>query len=138
MNRSTCIVACCSFLLILSSIARGDIIQSGSLQASSDGIDVTIRWSTVDESNVAYFDVQRSSGLNGTFVSLGQRILPKGPSLYQFIDRTAFMRTASVYQYRIVVYGPGDVALYTSSPITVTHSVSGVRRTWGSIKSLFR
>jgi hypothetical protein len=47
------------------------------------------------------------------------------------------MRTATIYQYRVMmVYTDGSRV--PTSALTVSHTVSGVRRTWGSIKSLFR
>ena len=136
MERGAYILLAGFFLLIAS--AFGDVIKSGSLQASSDGVNVTIRWATDDESNVVRYEVQRSSGVNGDFVSIGEPLSTKGPSVYEFVDHSAFMRTTTIYQYRIMIFFVNDPHGTPSQILTVSHTVSGVRRTWGSIKSLFR
>jgi hypothetical protein len=123
-------------LFISSSALRADVIKFGSLQANSDGVNVTLRWITEDESNVSHFEIERRSGTDGEFVTIGS-IDVKGVSLYEFIDNTAFKKVVTLYQYRVkIVYSNGTVAY--SNNLTVTHTVSGVRRTWGSIKSMFR
>jgi hypothetical protein len=98
--------------------AMADVIRQGTLQASSDGVDVTV-------------------GTDGEFVAIG-RIDPKGPSLYEYVDHSAFMKTGAIYQYRIRVSFSNGQAPYYSNPLTISHTVSGVRRTWGSIKAMFR
>jgi hypothetical protein len=114
-----------------------EIIKSGSFQASSDGVNVTLRWLTEDESNVTRFEIERRSGATGEFSPIGIVDL-KGPSLYEFVDRSAFEKIASLYQYRVkIIYSNGAAPTY-STILTVSHTVSGVRRTWGSIKAMFR
>ena len=134
MKSLFCIIALSVFLF---TAAAADVIRSGSLQANSDGVNVTLRWITDDEANVAYFEVERRSGTDGAFISLAA-VDPKGASLYEFIDNSAFRKTATLYQYRVkIVYTNGTNPTYTGI-LTVSHTVSGVRRTWGSIKSMFR
>ena len=124
-------------ILVCSMPAVADVIKSGSLQASSDGVNVTIYWVTEDESNIARFEVERRSGTEGNFAMIGS-LDTKGASLYEFVDPSAFQKVATLYQYRIkIVYSNSTNPVY-SSIITVTHTVSGVRKTWGSIKAMFR
>jgi hypothetical protein len=117
--------------------AAAEIIRAGTLQATSDGVDVTIRWMTEDESGVAVFEIERRGGTDGEFMSIGH-LDPKGPSLYEFVDNSAFMKTGSLYQYRIRVSFTNGQAPFYTNPLTISHTVSGVRRTWGSIKAMFR
>ncbi len=132
------VIFCTILLLILMvSPSSADVIRQGTLQATSDGIDVTIRWMTEDESAVALFEIERRGGTDGAFATIGTAD-PKGPSLYEFVDHSAFLKAASLYQYRIKVsFSDGRAPFYTV-PLTVSHTVSGVRRTWGSIKAMFR
>ena len=118
--------------------AYGETVKSGSLQASSDGVNVTIRWVTDDESSVSRFEVQRGSGINGDFTTIGTVAPGNQDHIYEFVDHSAFMRTTTIYQYRIMVYYTNRQDGVPTTPVTVSHTVSGVRRTWGSIKSLFR
>ena len=46
-----------AILLTLWGVANSEVIKSSSLQASSDGVNITIRFITEDESNVARFDL---------------------------------------------------------------------------------
>ena len=124
-------------LLCFSTIALAEVIRNGSLQASSDGINVTLHWITDDEANVARFDVERRSGTDGAFIAIAT-IDPKGPSSYEYIDNSAFRKTSTIYQYRVKISFTNTGNVVYSPILTVTHTVSGVRRTWGSIKSMFR
>lgn len=117
--------------------AVADVIRAGTLQATSDGVDVTVRWVSEDEAGVAMFEIERRGGTDGDFVPIGH-IDPKGPSVYEFVDHSAFMKSASIYQYRIKVSFSNGQAPYYTGPMTISHAVSGVRRTWGSIKAMFR
>jgi hypothetical protein len=125
-----------AFVIAGISAGKAEIIKTGSLQASSDGIAVTVRWVSDDETNVAAYEIQRSVP-NGTFQPIAT-ITPKGPSLYEFVDHSAFMKATTLYQYRIQIISIRGDNPSPSTPVSVSHSVSGVRRTWGSIKSMFR
>jgi hypothetical protein len=129
------------FVLFLSGILLADVIKSGLIQASSDGNNVTITWVTENEANVVGFEVLRSTSYSGGFVAISDLITPKGPSGYEFVDTWAFRRTTTVYYYRIKVKFADSESYFPAlneAPITVYHNVSGVRRTWGSIKAMFR
>jgi len=141
MKRSARIsVFFCFLVAIFCTLASSQIIDTdpNALWAKSNGVDVTVHWSTIDETNVDHFEVLRSSGSVENFSSVG--IIQKGHSPYDFIDYSALMRTTTVYQYEVVAYSTnGNLHPLQISPIvSVIHTVSGVRRTWGSIKSLFR
>jgi hypothetical protein len=118
--------------------ASAEIIKSGSFQASSDGANITVRWITEDESGIAYYELQRRSTTDGLFATV-TTVDAKGASLYEYIDYSAFLKTTTLYQYQVVAhFTDAGRAPMTYGPITVTHTVSAVRRTWGSIKSMFR
>ncbi len=118
-------------------VSQAGIIRPDSFQASSDGSDIVLRWITDDETNVAYFEIDRRTGTDGDFLAIGT-LNPKGPSLYEYTDYSAFRKITTIYQYRVkVVFSDKTPPLYVG-PLTVAHSVSGVRRTWGSIKAMFR
>ena len=133
MKHLTCLVL---LLSLLTTIAGAEIIRSGSLQANSDGVNVTLRWITDDETSVSRFEVERRGGTDGAFLQIAT-IDPKGASLYEYIDNSAFRKATTLYQYRLkIVYSNGATPTYTAI-LTVSHTVSGVRRTWGSIKAMF-
>jgi len=124
------IVICCALAYASATI------RDGSLQARSDGNDVTIQWGTTDESLMKEFDVEREGNGESAFVDIGT-VTPKGSgSYYEFVDQTAFKTSATVYQYRIKIVAQDGTAY--SKVVTVSHNVSGVKRTWGSLKAMFR
>jgi hypothetical protein len=129
-----------SVTLLILVVATGMLYAGGlkdnSLSASSNGTNILVRWLSDDESGVLYFELERKAGY-GQFVWLA-RIAPMGSnSSYNYTDDSAFRVTDNIYQYRIrVIFSNGTSVTY--GPIAVSHSVSSVRRTWGSIKAMFR
>jgi len=122
---------------LLCSVTSAEVIKQSSFQANSDGINVTLRWITSDETNVARFEIERRQGTEGEFLPLST-VEVKGASLYEFTDYSPFLKITGIYQYRIkIVFTNNSNPVYVG-PVTVTHIVNGVRRTWGSIKAMFR
>ncbi|MCX6137077.1 MAG: hypothetical protein NTV54_06240 [Ignavibacteriales bacterium] len=127
-------------LLCVGSLFGGATFKDGSLQGRSDGSNVYVQWGTASESSVRSFAVERRAGSSGEFVEIG--VLPPrgGNSDYEFIDRSAFKAespTATLYQYRVKVTDEDGTVNY-SKMLTVSHNVSSVKRTWGSLKAMFR
>jgi hypothetical protein len=105
--------------------------------ANSDGDNIRLEWKTRAENGVEKFEIERKAGHDGEFVSLSS-VEPRGSnSTYDYIDRSAYKEAASVYVYRLKIVDSGAPPSY-SSEVTVSHSVSSVKRTWGSIKAMFR
>lgn len=115
------------------------VIKADYPQAGHRGGYIVVLWVTEDESNVKEFRVLRRSGTEGEFIELrNSTIAAKGtPSQYEYEDTEAFKSTVGIYQYRIrVVFNDGS---YVDSAIkTVSSPASAARRTWGSIKAMFR
>lgn len=104
---------------------------------SSDGDNVTLEWRTRAESNVLRYEVQRKAGNNGDFITLAS-VSPKGSnSSYSYIDRSAYKDAGSLYIYRLRIVEASGTPSY-SNEVSITHSVNSVKRTWGSIKAMFR
>lgn len=128
------------FFILLSSVfsfAFAGSILEGSMQAKSDGNNITLQWGTTDESNIKEYVVERRAGTSGDFIDLATIAIKGSNSFYEYIDQTAFKATSSIYQYRIkTVFKNGSFEV--SKEITVSHNVSAVKRTWGSLKAMFR
>ncbi|MCX6173481.1 MAG: hypothetical protein NTZ27_01855 [Ignavibacteriales bacterium] len=102
---------------------------------SQDG-NVVVSWQTITESNLNYFVVERKT-VNGSFMEIGN-VSPRSDKNYEYVDQSAFKTSDQLYVYRLkIVDNDGSVSY--SQVVSVTHSnISSVKRTWGSIKALFR
>ena len=106
--------------------------------AQSNGSDVVIRWTTVDESGVQKFEVLRRSGWTGEFLVIGAIDQLRGNnSVYEFVDKSAFKAAGGLYQYKVRILNGQSPAPETET-VSVSHVSSAAKRTWGSIKAMFR
>jgi hypothetical protein len=117
------------------SLAFAGGIKDGTLSAYSNGTTIVVRWISETELDVRGFQVERRAGTDGPFILLTSPYIPaKGDgSTYEFVDNAAYRVTDNLYQYCITAVG-NNATYY----VTVNHRVSSVRRTWGSIKAMFR
>ncbi|MBM4166736.1 MAG: hypothetical protein FJ218_07470 [Ignavibacteria bacterium] len=130
---------CTSFLLFSSTLLSETVLKGNSFCGISNGSQVLLRWITINETNVELFEIEKKAGTNGVFTYIGS-ISPKHtPSQYEFVDYSALKSSGeTLYQYRIkILFSEGRQPEY-SETISVSHFVSGVRKTWGSIKAMFR
>ncbi|MGE5429604.1 MAG: hypothetical protein ACM3QX_00915 [Syntrophomonadaceae bacterium] len=106
-------------------------------KALIDGDNIKVEWRTTEESNLQYFAIERKPGNSSDFHEI-TRVAPRGSnSYYSFTDQSAYKPTDSFYTYRLAIYEQSGKVNYIEAP-GVSHSVSGVKRTWGSIKAMFR
>ena len=135
MKKSILFVFLCVATL-LGSVYAGAFLDFFS--GRSDGTNIILEWKTRSESNIQNFDVLRKTGTTGEYVTVGS-VDPKGANaFYTFIDRSAYKQSESVYTYRLKITENGNGSPSFSNEVTISHSVSSVRRTWGSIKAMFR
>lgn len=131
------------FVLILFAtaiVANDSIINY--LNASSNGDRIKIEWKSNDESNVQKFVVERTSK-SSSYTKINE-IDPKGStSSYSIYDETALkiktdeLQGSTLYTYRIKIINK-DQSFSYSNNVNVSHTTSGVKRTWGMIKEMFR
>jgi hypothetical protein len=123
--------------LSLAGIASAGVMK-GQPSARSDGSSITVHWDSDDETGVVGYEIARKVGWDGQYVIMMPLYKAKGSNQpYDFVDETAFKTSATFYKYRIVaLYANG--ARSDPYEIGVSHTVSSVRRTWGSIKAMFR
>jgi hypothetical protein len=131
------------FAVTFVAIAADNYINS--LNATSNGKNVTLSWSTVDEDGINLFEAERA-GNAGQFVYIGEKEAKGMPSSYQLIDDNELMKESqesgselshNEYTYRIkIVFKDGSFEY--SNTTVVTHNTSSMRKTWGMIKEMFR
>ncbi len=131
-------------LLTLPSAFAQAVIEN--LLARSDGRAITVEWRTSKETDIAIYEVERSPVNQTDFKKIGSVAARNTPQSYRFVDETALasytsggasVQSGAVYVYRLKIIDTSDRITY-SSTISVTHTISSVRRTWGMIKEMFR
>lgn len=112
------------------------------LNASSNGNRIKIEWKTSDISSVQKYEIERSSK-NHSFTKLSEVTAKANLNSYTYYDESALkqkaeeLQASTLYSYRIKVVYKDNSSSY-SNIVNVTHSTSGVKRTWGMIKEMFR
>lgn len=130
-----------AFILVLwSSLALAEVIQPTSLRAESSANGVLVKWTSEDETGVAGYMIERQAGASGGFIPmLSQKIIAKGNrQSYEFADETAFKATGNFYTYRLTPVTDAGRPVGNSYYVSINQNPSDVRRTWGSIKAMFR
>lgn len=116
-------------------IFAGANIPQG-LSVRSSGNNIVIAWQAVSESGVKQYIIQRKSG-NGDFTDIAW-INPRADMNYEFTDREVFKTSGSWYKYRLKIVDNDGTVSYLEQVGMISPNISSVKRTWGSIKALFR
>ncbi len=141
MRMKTTILA---LLLSVTSLFAAEIALDY-FTAKSDGKVITVSWKSSTERNISRYEIERA-GADLAFKPIAQIDAKGSQAMYNYNDEDAFMKQndnnptliqQTKYSYRLKYVGTDNSYTY-SSPINVSHSVSGVRRTWGMIKEMFR
>lgn len=104
--------------------------------ATTQGENVKLEWKTGEESNLQNFVIERRTQ-NSSYVDLAT-IYPKGSnSFYSYIDESVYKSSDYVFTYRLRIVD-NDQKISYSYEVSVSPNISDVKRTWGSIKAMFR
>lgn len=121
-------------LLLTTAVFAGTFLEY--FHGRSEGDDIRLEWKTREEVNLQNFKIERKTP-QSAFTEIAT-IQPKGSnSYYSYLDQTTYKITDMIFIYRLKIVDTNGQASY-SNEVTVSHSVSGVKRTWGSIKAMFR
>jgi len=134
MKKLQKIPAIIALLLICGILFAVTDIQFFTAKNESDAI--LLEWKTGTEDNLARFEIERSASTSNNFIQIGSVNAIGNNSYYYYRDEMARM-DPPVYYYRLKLVDNNGNHVY-SQTITITHVISSVRDTWGSIKSIFR
>ena len=96
---------------------------------------IILQWKTSHEQNVVKFVVERA-GDNRHFVAIGE-VNARGPGFtYRFVD-DQLGKVQNMFYYRLRIVDSDGSYQFTDS-LPVIYNISGISRSWGSIKALFR
>lgn len=131
MKLTTIIIS----FLIIATVYAGAYIEYFHARSESD--DIRLEWQSGEETNLQSFVIERKTPQSSyTEISTVQ---PKGNnSFYTFTDQNAYKANDMIFVYRLKIVDTNNQISY-SADVTVTHSISSIaKRTWGSIKAMFR
>ena len=131
MKLSTIIIS----FLIFATVYAGAYIEYFHARSESD--DIRLEWQTGEETNLQKFVIERKTPQSS--YSEIATVNPKGNnSFYSFTDQNAYKSNDIIFVYRLKIVDNNNLASY-SADVSVSHSISSVyKRTWGSIKAMFR
>ncbi len=129
------------FILFLFTIIVIPVVASATLvlfNAHSEGDNIVLTWQTASEDGIRDFVVQRRT-VDGAFFDIDVIKARGDNSFYTYTDEDVFAKENNLFVYRLkmIDFNPNVPPTY-SDEVTVSHNVSSVKRTWGSIKALFR
>ncbi len=130
------------FAFILTAFAAASTVTFSDVRATSESDGVLVQWTTSQEEGIKDFAIEKASQIGDGFFAIGT-VSPAGAgNVYQFEDKAIYKTSSSsLFVYRIRADGTDNSVTY-SKLIPVTYEFSGLsgvaRRTWGSIKAMFR
>jgi hypothetical protein len=122
-------------LLVIGVLYAATDLQYFTARSDSDAI--LLEWKTGQEDNLNRFEIERSASEPNNFIHIGTVSAIGNNSYYYYRDEVTLNSSAPLYYYRLKLIDNNGGHVY-SNTITVTHIISGVRSTWGSIKAIFR
>jgi hypothetical protein len=131
---------CYKFFLIALLSACSIIYALTELQyftGKNESDSILLEWKTGFENNLNRFEVERSVSEPNNFIYIGSLNAIGNNSYYYYRDNVTMQSSGTVYYYRLKLVDNNGGHAY-SHTITVTHVISSVRDTWGSIKAIFR
>jgi hypothetical protein len=105
-------------------------------QVKSEGDNVQVEWKTGDETNVNHFSIQRKTPQT-SYVEIATVPAKGNNSFYSFIDQSIYKTQDVIFIYQLKIVDNNAQTSF-SSEVSVSPNISGVKRTWGSIKAMFR
>ena len=102
----------------------------------SDSDNIILSWHTMQEGNLSETVVMRKVH-DGVYAEVATINAKGDNSSYTYTDENAFKIEDGVYKYQLK-FKDSDGTFSLSSEQAVTHLTSVKKRTWGSIKALFR
>ena len=129
------------FVLLLAPVVLSSVIRITDFHGRRENNTVVLEWTTVEESNIKKFNIERNSKINTeNWISIGS-VDARGESStqqsYNFRDSNIFKPTIANFYYRLGVVDNNNLITYHDVIVSISGN-SGIKHTWGSIKSMFR
>ncbi len=124
------------FILILFSVALAQTVFLESSATPSTNR-VVVNWKTSSETEVQDFVVMRSAD-DKLFIELGSLKAQGVGTEYEFTDENVIFKESHSYFYKIKAVRSNGTLIEETQSLMVNPNISGIFRTWGAIKAMFR
>ena len=125
-----------SILFLFVSLAFANFIFL-EYSATPSNNSVLIEWMTKSESGVSSFVVLRSSD-DQNFMEIGSVNAEKAGNNYSFTDDNVLFKDTQTFFYKLRAVRPDNTSIEETQSLIVHPNISGIYRTWGAIKELFK
>jgi len=129
-----------AILFITSILFAGASFKVNGLRAHDTNEGIKIEWETETEYNVQFFKIERSN--NQSFIDyteLDETITATGSgSYYYYVDESLLKTNDNTFYYRIKIVDNDGTVSRSAIILGTLNNISGLKRTWGSIKAMFR
>lgn len=98
---------------------------------------VVIEWVTKSESDVEKFAILRSSD-DKNFVEIGSVDCKGTGERYSYTDDNVVFKDSQTFFYKLRAVNSDDSSVEETQSLIVHPNISGIYRTWGAIKAMFR
>ena len=98
---------------------------------------VVIEWVTKSESDVEKFLILRS-GDDKNFVEIGSVDSKGTGERYSYTDDNVVFKDSQTFFYKLRAVNSDDSSVEETQSLIVHPNISGIYRTWGAIKAMFR
>ena len=123
------------FLLVLSLYA-GTVFMAYRAEPGTNSVSIT--WTTSTEDNISKFAILRSISYDANYSEIST-VPASGPgSTYTYVDENVIFKTSQTFYYKIEARGSSDNSVDITEVLIVNPNISGIYRTWGAIKAMFR
>lgn len=137
-------LAILAVLVCTTVVAYGVQVTLQYFNAKSNGTSISLEWKSTAEPNLVQYEIERA-GEDNQFRYVATLQARGSNTVYSYRDDEAFGKgdgndgsvARNYFTYRLKMVTPDRSASY-SNTIGVTHNVSGIKRTWGMIKEMFR
>ena len=121
--------------LLVTVLFAGTIFEEYS--ATPETNSVTIKWRTTSETDVVKFVILRSMDDN-SFAEVSD-VSAKGQGTdYTFVDKNVIFKSSQTFFYKIRATRSDNSIIEETLSLIVNPNISGIYRTWGAIKAMFR
>jgi hypothetical protein len=124
-----------SVLIFVSLVYANFIFLEYSANPSNNS--VIVEWVTKSESGVSKFVVLRSSD-DQNFIEIGSLVAEKAGYNYSFTDDNVLFKDSQTFFYKLRATRADNSTIEETQSLIVHPNISGIYRTWGAIKELFK